>query len=132
MKRATLNIEDVYDGQLYQSHFTPGGFLSEPYNISLKLNTDGVAVFNSSKFGVWALFFLVNELPPSLRLVKAIFRNYIWQKTSIKKLSWSPTVTDIYLAKCYFLGSLSYDIWYQDHQWLKYISFCGDDIQTLM
>lgn len=37
--------------------------------ISLKLNTDGVAIFQSSQFGVWPLFLLVNELPPSLRYV---------------------------------------------------------------
>ena len=67
MKRAEDNIEDVYDGSLYQGKSGPGGFLSEPYNISVKLNTDGVAIFRSSQFGVWPLFFLVNELPPSLR-----------------------------------------------------------------
>ena len=67
MKRAEDNIEDVYDGSLYQSKSGPGGFHSEPYNISVKLNTDGVAIFRSSQFGVWPLFLLVNELPPSLR-----------------------------------------------------------------
>lgn len=59
----------VYDGSLYQSKYGPGGFLSKQYNLSLKLNTDGVAIFHSSQFGVWPLFFLVNELPPSLRYV---------------------------------------------------------------
>ena len=39
MKRDDSNIEDVYDGALYQREFKPGGFLSEPYNISVKLNT---------------------------------------------------------------------------------------------
>ena len=43
--------------------------MSEPYNISVKLNTDGVAIFRSSQFGVWPLFLLVNELPPAIRLV---------------------------------------------------------------
>lgn len=67
VKRADNNIEDVYDGTLYQGKCGPGGFLSEPYNLSVKLNTDGVAIFRSSQFGVWPLFLLVNELPPSLR-----------------------------------------------------------------
>ena len=153
VKRADRNIEDVYDGTLYKKEFTPGGFLSEPYNISVKLNTgggqeglnlplpvpfnpgsrpvffgsrpfaffrlrniaqrcvifpffsrfpppwesrfpppllpppvhlpppflpvsrppvpphntDGVAIFHSSQFGVWPLFLLINELPPSVR-----------------------------------------------------------------
>lgn len=67
VKRDERSIEDVYDGSLYQSKCGPGGFLSKEYNLSLKLNTDGVAIFHSSQFGVWPLFFLVNELPPSLR-----------------------------------------------------------------
>lgn len=67
VKRTEGNIEDVYDGSLYQSKCGPGGFLSEPYNISVKLNTDGVAIFRSSQFGVWPLFLLVNELPPAIR-----------------------------------------------------------------
>ena len=67
VKRDDNNIEDVYDGSLYQSKCGPGGFLSEPYNLSVKLNTDGVAIFRSSQFGVWPLFLLINELPPSLR-----------------------------------------------------------------
>ena len=70
MKRNDSNIEDVYDGGLYQREFKPGGFLSEPYNISVKLDTDGVAIFHSSQFGVWPLFLLVNELPPAMRQVK--------------------------------------------------------------
>ena len=32
MKRDDSNIEDVYDGALYQREFKPDGFLSEPYN----------------------------------------------------------------------------------------------------
>ena len=72
VKRAESNIEDVYDGHLYQREFAPGGFLSEPYNISVKLNTDGVAIFRSSQFGVWPLFLLVNELPPAMRYKKLI------------------------------------------------------------
>lgn len=67
VKRADKNTEDVYDGSLYQGKFGPGGFLSEKHNLSVKLNTDGVAIFRSSQFGVWPLFLLINELPPSLR-----------------------------------------------------------------
>ena len=35
---------------LYKDQFQNGGFLSQPFNMSFKLNTDGVAVFKSSKF----------------------------------------------------------------------------------
>ena len=62
VKIAANNIEDVYD-----SAHAHGGILAEPYNISVKLNTDGVAIFRSSQFGVWPLFLLVNELPPLMR-----------------------------------------------------------------
>lgn len=67
VKTAANNIEDVYDGALYRQKFAHGGILAEPYNISVKLNTDGVAIFRSSQFGVWPLFLLVNELPPLMR-----------------------------------------------------------------
>ena len=69
VKRADKNIEDVYEGSLHRSKCGPGGFLSKEYNLSLKLNTDGVAIFHSSQFGVWPLFSLVNKLPPLLRYV---------------------------------------------------------------
>ena len=58
VKRAERNIEDVSYGSLYPSKCHPDGFLSQPYNLSLKLNTDGVAIFLSSQFGVQPLFLL--------------------------------------------------------------------------
>lgn len=66
-KKAEANIEDVYDGKLYTDHFQKGGFLSQQFNMSFKVNSDGVAVFKSSKFGVWPLFLSINELQPHLR-----------------------------------------------------------------
>ena len=33
VKKDDENIEDVYDGAIYQSKYGPGGFLSEPYNL---------------------------------------------------------------------------------------------------
>ena len=71
-KQAEENIEDVYDGNLYKDQFQNGGVLSQPFNMSFKLNTDGVAVFKSSKFGVWPLFLSINELPPQLRYLYCI------------------------------------------------------------
>ena len=66
-KQAEGNIEDVYDGKLYKDQFQHGGFLSQQFNMSCKVNSDGVAVFKSSKFGVWPLFLSINELPLHLR-----------------------------------------------------------------
>ena len=61
------NIKDMYDGLEYLQHCKPGGFLrqqSNPANISLTINTDGVALFKSSTTDVWPVFLLINELPP--------------------------------------------------------------------
>ena len=57
-------ILDVYDGEGYAKHKE---FLSRPANISLLLNTDGVAVFRSSKATLWPIWIVVNELPKRKR-----------------------------------------------------------------
>ena len=38
-------------------------------NISLTLNTDGVAIFKSSKNSLWPVWLVINELPPTERYV---------------------------------------------------------------
>ena len=63
-------IEDVYDGKLYKKYSSPGGFLSDPHNISFLGNTDGVALIKSTSYGVWPVYLIVNEIPPSERFVK--------------------------------------------------------------
>ena len=60
-------IEDVYDGQLYKEHSIPGGFLSDPNNISFLGNTDGVALIKSTSYGVWPVYLILNEIPPTER-----------------------------------------------------------------
>ena len=57
-------IHDVYDGEGYKRHLD---LLSQPANVSLLFNTDGVALYRSSKVSVWPVWAVVNELPPSLR-----------------------------------------------------------------
>ena len=37
-------VEDVYDGKFYKKYFSPGGFLSDPHNISFLGNTGRVAL----------------------------------------------------------------------------------------
>ena len=74
-KKAKDNIEDMYDGQIYKHHFSSDGFFrgTEDYrkasekHISFQLNTDGVAIFKSSKFDIWPVYLTINELPPHLR-----------------------------------------------------------------
>ena len=60
-------ISDVYDGKAYQIHMAEGGFLSNPMNISLPLNTDGVQVLKSSNLSLWPVHLVINELLPHLR-----------------------------------------------------------------
>ncbi|KAJ7370541.1 hypothetical protein OS493_031827, partial [Desmophyllum pertusum] len=71
-KKRKGNIEDVFDGKLYKKHFDDRGFfhgtpedcMQDELHISLQVNTDGVAIFRSSKFSLWPIYFTVNELPP--------------------------------------------------------------------
>lgn len=61
---------DIYDGKLYKSFFDNGGLLSKPTNLSFTLNTDGAAVFKSSKVSIWPVFLVINELPYKQRMKK--------------------------------------------------------------
>jgi hypothetical protein len=62
-KKADDNIEDIYDGELYQEHSRPGCFLDSFNNLSFMWYTDGVPLFKSSKISLWPLFLSINELP---------------------------------------------------------------------
>ena len=71
--RVILNqdcFEDIYDGLLYKKLMLPNGILNSQNNISLTWNIDGLPVFSSSKFSLWPCYFVVNELPYQLRLLK--------------------------------------------------------------
>ena len=69
-KKHENNYEDIYDGEIYQKHFGPNGFLRNPYNISFMWNTDGVPIFKSSNFGMWPFYLVINELPHKKRISK--------------------------------------------------------------
>ncbi|KAJ8038200.1 hypothetical protein HOLleu_15545 [Holothuria leucospilota] len=69
-KKNDSNYEDIYDGEMYKSHTTADGFLSDKNNISLMWYTDGVPLFKSSKYSMWPLYFTINELPFSQRMMK--------------------------------------------------------------
>ena len=66
-KKDETALEDVYDGLLYRNLSKPGGFLSDPNNISLLGNTDGVALIKSTGWSVWPVYLVINKLPPLLR-----------------------------------------------------------------
>lgn len=64
------NIEDIVDGDNYKRFFGPGGFLRNPHNICFQINTDGVALFKSSKFSIWPVYIVICDLPPSKRYTR--------------------------------------------------------------
>ena len=71
IKRATNNIHDIYHGLDYKNFSDPRGFLSQPYNISFTVNTDGVNKYSSSTAGhLWPVYLMINELPKEHRFRK--------------------------------------------------------------
>lgn len=71
-KRQFNGIEDIYDGAVYKRFSEFGGPLSSenPTNVSFTWNTDGIPVFKSSKFSLWPLYLVINELPFKQRFLK--------------------------------------------------------------
>lgn len=76
LKIPSTDIRDVYDGKLYKEHFNSKGYfqnvstndsMTTELHLSLQINTDGVAIFRSSKCSVWPVYAVINELPPHLR-----------------------------------------------------------------
>ncbi|PFX15419.1 Retrovirus-related Pol polyprotein from transposon opus [Stylophora pistillata] len=71
-------IEDIEDGLLYQKHFGNDGYFKRApaekkkceIDISFLINTDGVTLFRSSKFSIWPVYLVVNELPPNCRFAR--------------------------------------------------------------
>ena len=55
------SIEDIYDGVIYMKNFMNHEVLSNPNNISLLWNTDGVPLFKSSKMSICPSFLLVKN-----------------------------------------------------------------------
>ena len=63
-REAVPGLRDVYDGEGYKQHIE---YLSDPAHVSLLLNTDGVAIYRSSKVSIWPVWAVINELPPTMR-----------------------------------------------------------------
>lgn len=49
------NIEDIFDGTLYKEMMENGMPLDNPCNVSYSFNTDGMPIFQSSKFTIWPI-----------------------------------------------------------------------------
>lgn len=59
------NESDVIDGSVY-SNLRRQGIIGEN-DISIQWNTDGVSIFNTSKWSIWPIQVAVNELPYRIR-----------------------------------------------------------------
>lgn len=66
-KESESSIEDIYDGDIYKELRQEGKPLSNDDNMSYTFNSDGVPVFTSSKYSLWPIFLMINELPPKMR-----------------------------------------------------------------
>nr|XP_054775430.1 uncharacterized protein LOC129283847 [Lytechinus pictus] len=71
------NTEDIYDGSVYKTMMEDGQPLSNKHNFSYCFNSDGLPVFKSSKFSIWPIFIMINELPPRLRFKNLILAG-VW------------------------------------------------------
>ena len=63
-------MSDICDGEEYKKYSSEGGILSaaNPANVSLIMNTEGVAIFRSSRVSLWPVWLALNELPPTLHV----------------------------------------------------------------
>ena len=71
------HINDIYDGTVYQELSKEGGPLQNSSNLSYIINSDGVPVFTSSKYSLWPIYIMINELPPKLRFQNLILAG-VW------------------------------------------------------
>jgi hypothetical protein len=64
-KENERNKEDVYDGSIHNEFEKRTS--NQIIKMSLKHNTDGIAVFSSSEKDIWPIYLQIIELPPAMR-----------------------------------------------------------------
>ena len=71
MRHSDFSVRhEVYDGMEYKNISMHGGFLCKDtngYNLSFIISIDRVPLFKSSNTSIWSIFWLINELPASVR-----------------------------------------------------------------
>ena len=71
----TNTVSDIISGKLYKELIEEPDFSHN--DLSLTWNTDGIPIFESSKFFIWPIQSVINELPPHLR-EKNVVLNGLW------------------------------------------------------
>ena len=71
----TNTVSDIISGKLYKELIEEQDFSHN--DLSLTWNTDGIPIFESSKFFIWPIQSVINELPPHLR-EKNVLLNGLW------------------------------------------------------
>ena len=57
------SLSDISDGEMYRKLCEPGQVLYGNNNLTLIFNTDGVALYKSSKTEIWPIYLAINEIP---------------------------------------------------------------------
>ena len=92
------NFDDIYEGEVYTELSQDGGILADHRNISFTWYTDGISIYRSSKFSIWPLYLIINELPFDERTKKeSIILAAMWfgEDKPIPKLLLEPLVPSI-------------------------------------
>ena len=92
------NFDDIYEGQVYTKLSQDGEILEDHRNISLTWYTDGISIYKSSKFSIWPLYLMINELPFEERTKKeSIILAAMWcgEDKPIPNLLLDPLVSSI-------------------------------------
>jgi hypothetical protein len=65
-KSGSINkLKDITDGQIYQTLLNDRKLSKNSF--TFLLNTDGIALCEKSKLGIWPVIFVINELPVQIR-----------------------------------------------------------------
>lgn len=80
-QKKDADISDIHDAELYQKHELINSRSESDVILTVNINSDGAAVFNNSKYSLWPITLLINELPLHLRfkmllLGGAMYTNY--------------------------------------------------------
>ena len=59
----SCSLSDISDGEMYRKLCEPGQILYGNNNLTLKFNTDGVALCKSSRTEIWPIYLAINETP---------------------------------------------------------------------